>query len=274
MKKLRRVLAAVLMLALGLLWVIPILWMADTAFKPGIEIFSNPPRWIPSRFSLEHLQKLFDKWPFLRWVYRSLVVATATAVGSVVLSTLAAFSFARLRWKGRDVLFMVFLSFMLLPFEVNVIPLFFTMAKFKLLNTVPGVVLPMIALPIGVFLLRQFFINIPRDMEDAARIDGCSSFGVLMRMIVPVSTPVLGAFGIYIFNLAWNEFFWSMVALQRNSLLTLPVGLRHIQGALDIDFGLFMAAATMATLPSLLLFIILRRRLIRGFTLAGAGLKG
>jgi ABC-type glycerol-3-phosphate transport system permease component len=262
------------MLALALLWSVPILWMVDTAFKPGVEIFSNPPRWIPSHITLEHMRKLFAKWPFLLWLYRSFLVATATAVGSVLVSTLAAFSFARLRWKGRDALFLVLLGFMLLPFEVNVIPLFFTMARFRLLNTVPGVVLPMVAQPIGVFLLRQFFINIPRDMEDAARIDGCSSFGVLLRVVLPVSAPVLGAFGLYIFNLSWNEFFWSMVALQRNRLLTLPVGLQHIQRALDIDFGLFMAAATMAAIPSLLLFVVLRRRLIRGFTLAGAGLKG
>ncbi|MBA7486919.1 L-arabinose transport system permease protein AraQ [subsurface metagenome] len=274
MKKLKAFLPYLIMYGLAFLWFVPVLWMADTAFKPDPEIFSRPPRWIPSHFSLEQMRKLFADWPFLRWLLRSVTVASVTAAGSLVLSTLAAFSFARLRWKGRDTLFLILLGFMLLPFEVNVIPLFFTMAKLKLLNTIPGVTLPLIALPIGVFLLRQFFINIPGELEDAARIDGCSTMGVLLRVIVPVSRPVLGAYSVYIFNLAWNEFFWAMICLQKSDMLTLPVGLRYIQGALDIDFGIFMAAATLAALPSLFVFLVLRKQVIRGFTLAGASLKG
>ncbi len=260
--------------SLALLWVIPILWMADTAFKPSEEIFSSPPRWIPSRFNLSHMHKLVAQWPFLRWTWRSLLVAVVTAAGSLVLSILAAYSFARLHWRGRDTVFVIGLVFMLLPFEVNVIPLFFTMSRLKLLNTVMGVALPVIATPVGVFLMRQFFINIPQDMEDAARIDGCSNAGILWNVIIPVSRPVIGAFGVYIFNLSWNEFFWPMICLQRSHLLTLPVGLRQIQGAEDIDYGLFMAAAFAATIPTLLVFVLLRRQIIRGFTLAGSGIKG
>jgi multiple sugar transport system permease protein len=274
MKKLKHYLPYLIMYGLAFLWFVPVLWMADTAFKPDPEIFSNPPRWIPSHFTLHQMRKLFENWPFLLWLLRSVMVASVTTVGSLVLSTLAAFSFARLRWKGRDTLFLILLGFMLLPFEVNVIPLFFTMTKLKLLNTIPGVTLPLIALPIGVFLLRQFFINIPRDLEDAARIDGCTTMGVLMRVIVPVSRPVLGAYSVYIFNLAWNEFFWAIICLRKSDMLTLPVGLRYIQGALDIDFGIFMAAATVAALPSLFVFLVLRKQVIRGFTLAGASLKG
>jgi ABC-type glycerol-3-phosphate transport system permease component len=204
----------------------------------------------------------------------SLIVATSVTFGSLIISTLAAFSFSRLRWRGRDALFMVLLVFMLLPWQVNVIPLFFTMTKFGFLNTYQGVALPMMAMPIGVFLLRQFFINIPRDLEDAARIDGCSSLGVLFRVIIPVSKPVFAAFGVYMFNFAWNEFFWSMICLRKAHMVTLPVGLKLLQGAFEIDYGLILAGAFAASLPSMLAFLFLRRQIIRGFTLAGSGTKG
>ena len=169
---------------------------------------------------------------------------------------------------------MILLVFMLIPWQVNVIPLFFTMTKFGFLNTYHGVALPMIAMPIGVFLLRQFFINIPKELEDAARIDGCSSFGVLTRVVIPVSKPVFAAFGVYMFNFAWNEFFWSMIALRKSTMVTLPVGLKLLQGAFEIDYGLILAGAFMASLPSLLVFLLLRRQIIRGFSMAGSGTKG
>ena len=274
MRRIKRILPYIVMYGVAFLWMIPILWMADTAFKPDDEIFSSPPKWIPSHFTLDHVKEVIMEWPFLKWLLQSVIVATTVTFGSLIVSTLAAYSFARLQWRGRDFLFIFFLIFMLLPFELNVIPLFFQMSKFGWLNTVPGVALPMIAMPIGVFLLRQFFINIPRELEDAARIDGCSSFGILWKVIVPISKPVFGAFGMFMFNMAWNEFFWSIICLQKSDLLTLPVGLRHLHGAFDINYGLFMAAAFMASLPSLFIFLILRRQIIRGFTLAGAGMKG
>jgi len=274
MRRIKHILPYIVMYGVAFLWMIPILWMVDTAFKPDDEIFSSPPKWIPSHFTLDHVKEVIMEWPFLKWLLQSVIVATTVTFGSLIVSTLAAYSFARLQWRGRDFLFIFFLIFMLLPFELNVIPLFFQMSKFGWLNTVPGVALPMIAMPIGVFLLRQFFINIPRELEDAARIDGCSSFGILWKVIVPISKPVFGAFGMFMFNMAWNEFFWSIICLQKSDLLTLPVGLRHLHGAFDINYGLFMAAAFMASLPSLFIFLILRRQIIRGFTLAGAGMKG
>jgi ABC-type glycerol-3-phosphate transport system permease component len=273
-KYLKQNLRYAILLGLGVLWIVPVLWMVDTALKPSSEIFSTPPKWIPSRFTMDHIYKLFLRWPYLRWLYRSLIVSSTAMVGALVLSTLAAFSFARLHWKGRDTLFLVLLVFMLLPWQINVIPLFFTMSKLKFLNTVQGVVLPIVAMPIGVFLLRQFFINIPRDLEDAARIDGCSRFGVLLRVILPVSTPVIAALGVFMFNTSWNNFFWSYICLQKSEVLTLPVGLRYLQGTEEIDYGLVMAAAFIAALPTFLFFVALRRITIRGFTLASTGAKG
>lgn len=254
-------------------WMVPILWMIDTAFKPTPEIFTLPPQWLPSRFTLQHVRDVLDAWPFTQWVINSTVVATGATILSLILSTPAAFSFARLRWKGRDTIFVIFISSMLIPWQVNAVPLYFLMNSFGLLNTRVAVVLPIAAMPIGIFLLRQFFVNFPRELEDAARIDGCSSWGVLFRIVLPNSIPALMALGIYMFIFSWNEFFWSLIVLQRPHLLTLPLGLKALQGAHDIKYGLLLAGAFLASLPVLIVFLALRRRIIRGMTLTG-GIKG
>lgn len=256
-----------------MVWLIPALWMVDTAIKPNPEIFTLPPQWIPSKPTLKHILEVIYDWPFLRWVLNSIIIAGSATVISLVVSTLAAFSFARIPWRGRNVIFLIFLSSMLIPWQVNAVPLYFIMDTLGLLNSFPAVFFPIAAMPIGIFLLRQFFINIPRELEDAARIDGCSSLGVLIRIIIPASKPAFVALGIYMFIFSWNEFFWSMIALQRPHLLTLPIGLKALQGAHDIQYGLLLAGAFLASLPVLLVFLLLRRRVIRGMTLTG-GIKG
>lgn len=272
-RALRSAIKRIVAFVIALAWMVPVLWMADTAFKPDPEIFTLPPRWIPSHFTLKHVQDVIDGWPFLRWVLNSVIVAGSATILSLIVSVPAAFSFARLRWRARNVVFLLFISSMLIPWQVNAVPLYFIMNSLGLLNTFPSVVLPIVAMPIGIFLLRQFFVNIPGELEDAARIDGCSSLGILVRIILPISKPALVALGIYQFIFSWNEFFWSMIALQRPHLLTLPIGLSALQGAHDIKYGLLLAGAFLASLPVLIIFLILRRRVIRGMALTG-GLKG
>ncbi len=272
-RRLQIIVLTTVLVIITILWIVPLVWMVDTAFKPTQEIFSSPPKLIPSHFTLDHINELLNEWPFFKWVRNSFFLSTITALGSLIVASLAAYSFSRLRWRGRDALFLVFLAFMLLPWEVNVIPLFFTISKLGFIGTLPSVAFPIIGMPIGVFLLRQFFINIPRELEDIAFVEGCSHFIVLVRIILPVSKPALAAFGIFIFNWAWKDFFWSMISLRDPEVLTLPVGLMHVHGSMDIDFGLFMAAASLAALPSVLIFLFLRRYIIRGVTLT-SGIKG
>lgn len=257
---------------LAIIWIMPILWMIDTAFKPSPEIFTVPPRWIPSYLTLEHVKEVLTKWPFVRWLINSLVVATTATLISLIVSVLAGFSFARLQWVGRNFIFIAFLSSMFIPWQVNVIPLYFIMHRLNLLNTYPAIFLPIVAMPIGIFLLRQFFLNIPQSLEDAARLDGCGSLRVLWHIILPVSRPALGALAIYMFIFSWNEFFWSMIALQRSNMLTLPIGLKALQGAYDINYGLLMAASFLAVLPALIIFLVLQKKIIRGIAFtAGKG---
>ncbi|MFN3286321.1 MAG: carbohydrate ABC transporter permease [bacterium] len=252
---------------LAALWLAPVLWMFATAVKPTPHIFALPPVWIPSVVVGDHLSAVLTQWPFIRWVWNSLVVATCTTLLSTIVSIPAAFAFSRLQWRGRDAVFLVFLSSMLIPLEVNVIPLYFLMNRLHLLNTYPGVFLPIVGMPVGVFLLRQFFLNIPQELDDAARVDGASSWRILVSLILPLSGPALAALGIYMFVFAWNEFFWSMIALSSPRMFTLPIGLRALQGAYDIDYGVLMAGASLATVPAVLVFLLLQRHIIRGVTL-------
>ncbi len=252
---------------LALVWLAPMAWMLATGIKPAPEIFALPPRWIPQRPTLDHIEVVLTRWPFARWMLNSLVVAGATTVLSTLVSIPAAYVFARVPWRGRDAVFLVFLSSMLIPLEVNVIPLYFLMNRLQLLNTYPAVFLPMVGMPIGIFLLRQFFVNIPLELDDAARVDGCGNLRILWHVILPLSRPALAALVIYMFTFAWNEFFWSMIALSSPQMFTVPIGLRALQGAFDIDYGILMAGASLAALPALAVFLVLQRSIIRGIAM-------
>ena len=255
---------------IAFLWIFPLLWLAGKTFTPNSEIIREATSLVPRVFTLENVESVLKKWPFLRWIINSALVTAGSIGVTVVVSLFAAYSFARLSWKGRDVLFVLFLSSMFIPWEINAVPLYFVTKYLGILGTRPGVFLPISAMPVGMFLLRQFFISIPQDIEDAARIDGCSSLTILIRIFLPMTTPVLGAVVIWILLFAWNEFFWSMISLQRSAMVTLPIGLKNIMGSQNIDYGGMFAASLLALIPSLVIYLILRRQIIRGITVSGS----
>ncbi|WP_158813709.1 carbohydrate ABC transporter permease [Methylocapsa sp. S129] len=259
----------VLYYGLALIWVVPIIWMAVTSVKPTPEVMSFTPHWIPSSLTLEHFWALLERRPFFLWLANSFQIALLATVITIVVTTFAAYSLARLKWRGRNAIFAMFLTAMFIPWEINSIPLFFIVKDMGLLNTFMSVALPLSALPVSLFLLRQFFINIPTDLEDAAKIDGCGHLRILWHIIIPVSLPAYGALAIFIFIFAWNEFFWSLVALQRSGVRTLPIGLKTLVAASDIQYDLMMAGSFMATLPALIIFLLLRRHVIAGISMAG-----
>jgi multiple sugar transport system permease protein len=253
----------------ALIWIVPVLWMASTALKPTPEVLSFTPRWIPSEITFAHLLEIIERRPFLTWLNNSFVVSLGATAVTVVTTTFAAYAFARLEWPGRNILFFVLLSAMFIPWEINAIPLFFIARKLGLLNSYPGIFLPISAMPISLFLLRQFFVTIPKELEDAARIDGCGHLRILRHVIIPVSLPAYGALVIFIFIFSWNEFFWSLIALQSSDMLTMPIGLKTLVGADDLQYDLLMAASFLASLPALLVFLVMRRQVIAGISMAG-----
>jgi len=254
----------------AIVWILPLIWMAAKTFTPTADILRTGGSLLPTNVTLDNLSGVIRKWPFFRWMLNSAIVTSIAMIVMVTVSILAAYSFARLKWKGRNVLFLLFLASMFVPWEINAIPLYFIMNFLGLLNTFPGVALPIAAMPIGIFLLRQFFINFPRDLEDAARIDGCGSLRVLIQLFVPMSTPVIGALVVWVFIFGWNEFFWSMISLQGSAHLTLPIGLKAILGAQNVEYGLLFGASFLALCPSLIVFLLLRKRIIAGISLSGA----
>lgn len=261
---------AVIFVAIALVWILPLVWMAAKTFTPTADILRSGGTLLPTHFTLANLYGVIVKWPFFRWMLNSAIVTSLAMALMVFVSILAAYSFARLRWKGRIVIFLLFLASMFVPWEINAIPLYFIMNFLGLLNTFPGVALPIAAMPIGIFLLRQFFVNFPRDLEDAARIDGCGSLRVLFQLFVPMSTPAIGALVVWVFIFGWNEFFWSMISLQGSAHLTLPIGLKAILGAQNVEYGLLFGSSFLALCPSLIVFLLLRKRIIAGISLSGA----
>lgn len=254
----------------ALAWFFPALWLIGRSFAPNALIIRQAERLIPSRFTFVNFVTVWERWPLSIWLWNSLVVTVGAIVVSTLVSVLAAFSFSRFRWRGRDAVFLLFLASMFIPWEINAIPLYFVANYLNLLNTHLGIFLPVSAMPIGMFLIRQFFINIPQDLEDSARIDGCRSLGVLFRIFVPMSLPAIGALVIWVFIFTWNEFFWSLISLQRSAMMTVPIGLRLIVGAHNIAFGNLFAASVIAMVPSVAVFSLLRRKIIEGISISGA----
>jgi ABC-type glycerol-3-phosphate transport system permease component len=258
-----------LLYGLAVAWLAPTLWMTSTAFKPEAEVLSFTPRFIPSALTLAHVRHVVTRFNFLTWLVNSVVIALGATLVTLLTSTPAAYALARLRWPGRNLLFVLFVASIFIPWEINAIPLFFIAKDLELLSTYPGVFLPISAMPISLFLLRQFFVAIPRELEDAARIDGCGHLRSLLHIIVPVSGPAFGALGIFVFIFAWNEFFWSFIALQKSHMLTIPIGMKTVTNADDVRYASLMALSFLASLPALLVFLALRRHVIAGISMAG-----
>ena len=256
----------------GVSMILPFLWMLSTSFKPTADILSWPPRFIPRRWTVAHYAGLFREWPFERFFLNSLLVATVSTVSILVTSSLAGFVFAKYRFFGKEAIFLLFLATAMIPFQCFLVPLYIMLVKLHLVNTYAGIVLPMLVMSFGIFFMRQNVSAIPDDLVDAARIDGCSELGIYSRVIVPLSKSALSALGIFAFMNAWGSFIWPLIITNSREKLVLEVGLAMFQHRFFVDYGSTTAGATVAVLPVLVVFFVLRRHIIAGITLTG--LKG
>ena len=261
------------LILIAVLIMAPFWWVLVTSFLSYNEAFSLPPKWIPTSITFENYKEVFNLIPFGRMVFNSLKISTIITVGAVTTSTLAAYAFARLRFPGRNVLFLIFLAELMLQQQVTVIPVFVLMRHFHLLDTHEAVYLPAIINVFGIFLLRQFFLTIPRDLEDAARIDGAGHLRILWQIIVPLASPAIAALSIFIFQGAWNDFFWPNILLFSQDKMTLPVGLVALQGAYGGGPVVYIfAGLSMVLVPLLILFAFTQRTLTQ--SIAMTGMKG
>jgi multiple sugar transport system permease protein len=273
-RQLGDLLAWAVLSALGVVMVVPFLWMVSTSLKGIDEVYAYPPRFIPQDV---HWSNYADAWralPFDRFLLNSLVVASATTIGTILTCSMAGYSFARLRYPGRDRLFLAYLATMMIPFPVLIIPLFILVRWFGLVDTRVGLVLPAIFGAWGTFLMRQFMLTIPRELEEAARVDGAGFVRIFLEIIMPLSKPVVATLGIFTFLSHWNEFLWPLVMISSVDNKTLPLGLAmfRAQAAMRTPWELMMAAATFSVIPVLLVFVLGQKYYVRGIALSG--LKG
>lgn len=264
----------VLLLVLGLLMFVPFYWMLVNSVLPRERAFSSgSPEWFPTQITFANYTAVFDLIPFGMLVLNSLKLTAIITLGSLLTSTLAAYAFARLHFPGRDLLFIILLSALMIPQQVTVIPTFILIRTLGLLDTHEAIYLPALINVFGIFLLRQFFLTIPRDLEDAAKIDGAGHLRILRNVVVPLAGPALSALAIFISLAAWNEFFWPNIFLTSPEKLTVPVGLVMLSGRFGSGSPVvILAALSMIVVPVLVLFVFAQRRITE--SIAMTGLRG
>jgi multiple sugar transport system permease protein len=261
-----------LLFPLALVMVIPMIWMLITSFETLNETRHFPPILIPSGIRWQNYTAVLQQAPFARWFANTLFVTVVVVAGNLLFCSLAGYAFARIKFFGRNVVFILVLATLMIPFQVIIIPTFIIVRKLGLIDTLWALIVPNLAGAFGIFLLRQFFRSLPIELEEAARIDGASRLGVLFKIVLPLSGPVLATVAVMTFLWTWNDFLWPLVTLYSPNNLTLQVGLTTFQGAHQVNTHLLMAANVMSMLPVLLLFFAAQRFFIRG--IATSGLKG
>jgi len=260
---------SLVMLLVCLIMIIPFYWVIVTAFVPQLEAFGKPPDWMPSNWTLDNVRRVFDEIPFWRMFFNSLKISLIVTIGSCVTSTMAAYAFARLQFPGRDLLFIVFLAALMVPGQVTIIPTFILMRHFGLINNQAAVWLPGLINVFGIFLLRQYFLRTPRDLEEAARLDGAGHMRVMFEIALPLASPAIAALAVLTFTASWNQFLEPNLFLNTPDKLTLPVGLVKLSGMFRGSPITLFAGITMVLIPVLIVFILAQRRLTDSIALTG-----
>lgn len=246
---------------------LPFVWMLLTSLKPFPELFAL--RFLPQEPTLDNYRQVLEQTGFPRWFLNSLLVASVTTASVLFFDSLAGYTLARLRFPGKNLVFLLILSTLMVPTEMLVIPWYVMSAERGWTDTYWGLLFPGLMSAFGVFLLRQFFTTLPQDLFDAARIDGLSEFGVFLRVGLPLVRPALAALGIFTFLGNWNAFLWPLVVVQRPEMRTVPVGVALFSGEAGTAWNLIMAASSLAVLPVLLVFLFFQRQIVEGAALTG-----
>jgi len=262
-----RILLYGFLIALLLVFALPLLWALSSSFKDRADIFGYPPKLWPSPATLDNYRNLLDSNPFWSWLLTSTVVAVISTAASVLLCALAGFAFAKYRFRGKNLLFNIMFSSLAVPFAVIVVPLFIMVAKAHLTTPYFALVVPWVAPAFGIFMMRQFTEqSIPDALLDAARIDGCTEFGLFCRVVLPLLRPALGALGVWSFLNSYNSLLWPLIVVSNPDDYTLPLGLQAVFGAEGRQYDMVLAGSVLTAIPSLLVFFLLRKQLLEGLT--------
>lgn len=260
----------VLVLALGaLVMFFPFFMMVSTSLLSVAQSYQFPPKIIPWPVVWGNYVRLWKLVPFARYVMNSFIVSISITLGWLITCSMGAFSFARLRYPFREYLFVGYIMVMMIPFAVMLIPLSMLVKSMRLGDSLLGVIAPMLFSAYGTFLLRQFFLSIPVEIEESAKLDGCSYFRIYWQIVLPLAKPALATLGLFAFIFSWNSFIWPLVILNSEEKLTVPVALANLQGYWSMDFPLLAAGAVVAIIPTIVLFIAGQRFYVRGISLTG-----
>ena len=242
---------------------LPLLWLISTAFKSGTEnIFEFPPRFLPQQPTFSNFVKVWQTEPFGRYFFNSTLIAVITVILNLLFCSLAAYPLARLNFRGREIIFSLIVATILIPFQIVMIPLYILTVRLGLTNSYLGVIFPSIASAFGIFLMRQAFQNVPKELEEASRIDGCSELGIWWHIMIPSVRPALVTLAIFVFIGSWSDFLWPLIVLNRPEYYTLPLGVARLAGSFSLDWRLIAAGSVIATAPILLFFVIMQRYIV------------
>jgi len=258
-----------LIVVLGATMIVPFLWMVTTSLKAPGSALTVPPQIIPRQPTLESYRRVADAVPILRMLGNSLVVTVASVAGQLATGALAAYAFARMRWRGRDTLFLLYLATLMVPSQVTITPLFILMTKLGWVNTYQGLILPGITSAFGTFLLRQAMLGVPREYEEAAFIDGGTHWTVFRHVVLPMVHPALATLAVFATMGSWNNFLWPLFITRDTQLMTLPVGLATLQGRYTTEWSVVMAGAVITVIPIVSVYLVAQRAFVRGVVLSG-----
>ena len=270
-RQVAQVVRTVLILAGALVMLFPFAWMVATSLTNESQLFGTP-RLIPDPVDTTAYRRVADTFPLWRWMANSIGVSVVSTTLQVITSAMAAYAFARFEFRGKHLLFGVYLATLMIPLQVLIVPLFIEVSKLGLQDSYAALLLPLIASPFGVFLLRQFFLGLPPEIEEAARIDGAGHWQVFTRIVLPMSKPAIATLVVFAFMAAWNSFLWPLVVINSEQLMTLPLGLSQLHGRFATEWNLVMAGSTISVIPIVALYLFTQRYVIQGVALSG--LKG
>ncbi|HZG12196.1 MAG: carbohydrate ABC transporter permease [Kurthia gibsonii] len=261
------IISNIIVVFFAVLSLFPLYWLVTSSLKNSADVVKMPPDWFPKTFVWSNYTDVFNNQPAFTWAYNSIVVSLVSTLALIAVSTMAAYAFSKLHFKGKNVIFIVFISSLMIPKEVMIVPLFRIIQDFGMVNTLSGMIWPNVATAFGVFLLKGFFDSIPDSLREAAKIDGASEFTIFFRIMLPLVKPGIGALFILNFVQVWNDYLWQLVVGQETGSKTLMVGIATLMQDLNPNFAYKMAGAVVAAVPMLIIFVMFQKYFTKGITI-------
>lgn len=265
-------LALILLFILAFLVLYPFVWMLITSFKSEADIVAYPPKLLSGSFSLDSYKNIWKRIPFLKYYRNTIIFATAVTTTSLVCDTMAGYAFARMKFPGKNVMFLLVMGTMMIPFQVIMVPLYVEIFKLGLINSYLGLVLPRATNAFGIFMMRSFFVSLPKGLEEAGRIDGCTEFGIFRKIMVPLCKPAVVSLFIFHFMYQWNDLLYPLLLTTSDEMKTLPAGIATFMGTHVVEYGMIMAGACLSLLPILIAYLFAQKQFVQG--IAMTGMKG